>query len=244
MRQRKSHATTESHPGASASKSKHESQKRDLQLSTSLSDAVLAAACFYLVFIFMGKPQSFDLELLYEVAVRGGLAFYTGLAFLLIGTAASFGVLRFACVPLTVGPHDFFTNLAAFLAAPFLGLCAFAWVRGLDEHGLALGASLLAFNYVLFHWVMNMKQIYTLVAGGLAMALVLYLGVLHINGDAGQVGVLLVCGSLLYVLAGVVVGTNGTYFGLIPRVDVFHYALAVANLAIGLGLAPLAGVSH
>lgn len=45
-----------------------------------------------------------------------------------------------------------------------------------------------------------------------------------------------IIGSVLYVVAGIVVGTKGALYG-VPCVDIFHYVLAIANIALMMGLA-------
>jgi hypothetical protein len=66
------------------------------------------------------------------------------------------------------------------------------------------------------------------------MLAIIYLGILYIVKNPAYTidGKYLIAGSVLYILSGTVIGSTGHYFGLIPRVDIFHYALAIANLLI------------
>lgn len=224
--------------------------KESRQLSTSFSDLVLAVSCFYVTYELVEmqgrkrflNPNSHEYAegLLQHLLVKGEARLYASIAFLLIGIAASFGVLRFARVASAIAPHEFFTNLALFLSTPLLGLCAYTYLPlttfNLSKHDfLFFGFLFLLFNFFVFYGLMSSsKQLYTLVTGALAMLAIIYLGILYIVKNPAYTidGKYLIAGSVLYILSGTVIGSTGHYFGLIPRVDIFHYALAIANLLI------------
>lgn len=291
--QRKSQAAASSPSLSSSSSSTSSSPAR--QLTTSFSDLVLAVACFYAAYVLIEtqgrkrfiNPNSatYTEGLLEHLLVRGGNRLYAAIAFILIGIAASWGVLRFARVRGTTAPHEFFTHLALFISTPLLGLCAYTWIGtmapaldftfNLSHHDfLFFGFLFLLFNFFVIYGLIvsstpstpatsssaslqsssnvstrgpsgaasttagpssgDAKQLYTLVTGALAMLAIIYLGVLHIakNPAHPQEGQCLIGGAVLYVLSGTVIGSTGYYFGSIPRVDIFHYALTAANLLI------------
>jgi len=239
-------------------------KKKSIQLSTSFSDLVLAAACAHMVFLLLGAElrqvqQAFlesgadeGFNALREFLGASGKAeasrLYAALSFALIGVAAGWGVLRFGRVPGARGPHEFFTDLALFVSTPLLGLCAYAHLPlpitgfgggqlSTTHEFLLSGLGLLLLNWLIFGFLFadGVKAFYTFVTGACAMASMIYLGVLHAQAyplDRIDSGKRLIAGSCLYILAGTAIGSTGYYFDFVPRVDVFHYVLAAANLVI------------
>lgn len=63
------------------------------------------------------------------------------------------------------------------------------------------------------------------IVGSLAVVMILLRGIWTHNGFA-------IIGSMLIVIAGLIVGTSGQLFNSIYRVDIFHVLLTIANVAL------------
>lgn len=183
------------------------------QYSTSVSDGVLAAVTAVAVWnTFLSNY------------------FYASFGFLLVVAAACFGVVRFSqcrpsetlinwhrymswlaqCVGMTLIAASF-TQHTSLSVATFFSLSSFAVVllrdRVIPSHLCAQAGDLL---------------------GSVSVVSIFVFGCAKFNGFA-------IVGSSLMVVAGVVVKTEGQ-IGRFLRVDLFHYLLAIANIALMKGL--------
>ncbi|GAC1030689.1 hypothetical protein thsps21_15160 [Pseudomonas sp. No.21] len=131
--------------------------------------------------------------------------------FVSMALAALFGAALYA----GLGALDEAHRQLAFISSRIgLPLIAFVWLRGATRHLVMLGlaaAMLLAPPAV------------ALAGNALALATLAW------PGRSRRWG-LAVAGSLAFLLAGLVIGTQGDWLG-IPRVDLFHLCLATAVLA-------------
>jgi hypothetical protein len=181
-------------------------------LSTALSDLVLALSA---------------LNAAIKILIHAPLA---SAGFCIIAIAAALGTVKFA------------------LGSPPIVLVR--WHKYFSWLSKTLGMSLIASSY-------HRQEILSKVANGhlalgLALAilgpyladeaiakateLVSSLAVLSIICITGiRFNVLGLIGALLYAVSGLVIGVEGTYRS-VPRVDLFHYALAVGNIALLMGL--------
>lgn len=75
---------------------------------------------------------------------------------------------------------------------------------------------------------------YSVVPGVVGMALILAAGALAARHDR-RVTIAAVAGVILYLVAGLAIGTKGT-IGPLKRIDVFHYLLAVAHPILAWGM--------
>jgi hypothetical protein len=214
-------------------------QTNKAKFSTCVSDAVLCAASVFSATSIVGFTSP--------------LRTYASVAFSLIGLAAFMGVLRFAHLPYTVRPHTFLSDLAAFVSTPLLGLCALLStssvvallaepgldVIGLQESVLMKACVLSALAYLVLCWFHRLQKLYSLVMGGVGMVSIIYVSAMMINTQGvSYAPVLAIAGAAIYILSGIVIGTKGTMAGF-QRVDIFHYALAVANLCIAFSFTTL-----
>lgn len=184
------------------------------QYSTAISDGVLAITTL----VMSGKLLAAN-------------RLYATFGFLMVTAAAVFGVMRFSQV------------------CPSNGLVS--WHRYLSWLAQAVGMSLVSASFLQNHnsFLCNVIVILPIVIailqgrilstslcatvgeliGSVAVVAMFIIGCLTANGFA-------IVGTTVTAFAGVVVKTEGQIGGLL-RVDVFHYLLAIANIALTKGLA-------
>lgn len=185
------------------------------QISTSVSDGVLAVV---------------TLQVAWQVTTYSLTA---ALGFLIIGAAASCGTMRFAhSQPSTalVEKHTYLSWLGQVAGLPCIAVATHrlngvGWVA--NVHMATALAVVFLHSRVLSDKALHIT---TEIVGTGAVLSVLLLNVLTTN----MFGIL---GTLMYAFSGLVIKTTGNWIG-IPRVDLFHYALAVANVALMMGLQP------
>ena len=189
-----------------------------MQLSTAISDGVLAAATFLAAVLF----------------ARAGLR-WCAAWMVAIALAAIAGVVRFSGVADVEPLHTALSSFAAVVAFP-----SFCWAM---MRSLQLGRDLRAGESLLIAAALNLLLLIAAPAeaataiGALALAVALIgarrLYVQQRRGAALTIG----WAVALYAVAGLWVGTFGT-IGPLLRVDAYHYLLAVANLLFAFALAP------
>ncbi|XP_078607865.1 uncharacterized protein LOC144879886 [Branchiostoma floridae x Branchiostoma japonicum] len=179
------------------------------QLSTAVSDFVLSASAV-LPALTLWRPS--------PVGSAG---------FLVIGIAAGLGVLRFgqgSPSPSLVQAHQSLSWLANVLGAACISAALHEkMVAGHNlwtDYRLVGAALLLAIHRFL---PPKVSELATLLLSGIS---VVTAGILcGRNGDTTGV-----TGAVLYAVSGLVIGVEGSFLS-IPRVDWFHYALALGNFA-------------
>jgi hypothetical protein len=147
-----------------------------------------------------------------------------------IAAAALLGTLRFAGVAEVVSGHEALSHLAAVAALPVF--CLVYW-RSLDRGrmtSVVLAILLIAALYVIARWVTWPP--YATVIGAVGLLFALWGSIAPRQAAAMVPGVSAV---VLYAVAGLVIGTVGTWHGW-PRVDLYHYAIALANPLFALAL--------
>lgn len=188
-----------------------------MQLSTVLSDGVLAAVCLtgasWLWVRSGGDP-----------AQRAGAA---GVA--LVGAAATVGTLRFAGHTELVDIHQTLSRLGSLLGMPLIGI-GWLW-RGVSLPAAAFRPTIAFFALLGLLAELLSLDAWRTVAGGAGMVLVIGVA-LYRRSAASVPGVL---GAALVLIAGLAIGTEGTLAGL-HRIDLFHVALATACTLLLTGL--------
>lgn len=182
------------------------------QLSTSLSDGFLALSALHAC-----------TRLIYK-SVCGVLGFS------LVGAAAGFGVFRFGIKspsPGLVSQHKYMSWIASVLGMSFL---AAAYYRQENMPVFANGHLALALALVILQRYLteSVCSLATEVVSGLAVLSMFVLNIFQFNAYG-------FIGAGLYIFSGLVVKTEGEIY-CIPRVDIFHYFLVVANISLMLGL--------
>ncbi|XP_052818904.1 uncharacterized protein LOC128244844 [Mya arenaria] len=178
------------------------------QLSTSLSDFVLACIVFYVVF------QLFQIQ-----------AYYAAVGLFLQGFAATVGVVRFSMLRSEMGPvfraHKFFSWLAT---AAGSGLISYQFCLKYDASTTSHLILSFAGMVTLTAQFMNAenKKLFSEASSGLGLLTVFILSVCYSN----LYGIL---AALTYILSGAGIGSEGTLFGIL-RVDILHYGLVFGNI--------------
>lgn len=178
------------------------------QLSTSLSDFVLALSVFYAVWNLYLKSQIF-----------------AAIGLTTQGLAASVGVVRFASLRSEMGPifrtHKFMSWLAAAAGVPMI-----SYQFCVNHDAVTTGHVLIAFSglVTLSSQFMNAenKQLFTQASSGLGMLIILILSISYTNING-------VIAALIYILTGAIIGSEGSIMGIL-RVDILHYGLVAGNL--------------
>lgn len=179
------------------------------QLNTSLSDLALALSVFYVFYCWM----------------VAGVSWFASFGILSQGFAASAGVVRFAMVSPEETPvlkiHKFLTWITTTLGVPMIatGFCE-------AYKTTTMGNKIIIFALIVILTTrflpQDMRELTTQAVSGFAMLTIMILSVMHSNWFG-------LTAAVLYVVAGAVIGAEGHLFGL-PRVDLLHYVLALANL--------------
>lgn len=177
--------------------------------STALSDAVLALSAFY-------TSMS-----VYRIST------FAAVGFLLMASAASLGVLRFSQAypsDSLVGRHKYMSKLTASFGLPMIAV-AFLRQPLLTCVVLTVAVSFFVFQQNLSPAVA--AQVGEAI-GASAMLIIIVQGFLCSNMCS-------IFGVGVFAFAALVIKTEG-YFNSIPRVDLFHYALVLANVLLKEGL--------
>jgi len=208
------------------------------RISTSLSDAVLASSCIFCchALTHFGSVPFAAITLLHPSRL------YACFAFIILGIAAALGVIRFTGVQWIVPSHDFFSVLGRYLSVPLFGAVLYqidapSYREANGAFLIAIGVLLLCF--ILFFLVLgNFIELSTLALGATSLGYLIYVGgkAVYLSNELTHIlgGACLVWGGLIYALAGLVIGVHGKIWG-VPRVDLFHYALAMGNLCLVVG---------
>ena len=182
------------------------------QLSTAVSDAVLALSAFH-----AASQVCYD-------------SFYGMFGFILVGAAASAGVYRFGAPNPginAINGHQYLSWLASTLGMSYI---AAAYHRQYGVYFLANIHIAVAVALILLKQMLSDKILsaVTEVVSSSAVVVTLLMCVIQFN-PYGLIG------AGVYAAAGLMVGTDG-YLFKIPRVDLFHYALVIGNIALMMGL--------
>lgn len=192
-------------------------------ISTFLSDLFLSLVSLYVAFRFMGKSSIPSRSALYGFAI--------------IGISAGLGSIHFLGIHTLDDIYRFFVGLSGCLGVPLLGLAFFHFTfRSISEKTFFLIMGILFVLYLVFSYLSPLP-IYSTVIGGIAMVIVLVSSIIRFpkNANAGIMGIV---GSVLFILAGLVIGTKGST-GPILNVDIFHVLLAIANYCLAEGIRKL-----
>lgn len=179
--------------------------------STALSDAVLALSAFY---------TSLKVYRISSFATVG---------FLLMASAASLGVLRFSeAYPSDslVSRHKYMSQLTASFGLPMIAVAFLRqWQPLLSYVVLTVAVSFFVFQQSLSQAMVT--QLGEAISAS-AMLMIVLQGFVCSNMYS-------IFGVGVFAFAALVIKTEG-YFDSIPRVDLFHYALVLANVLLKEGL--------
>ncbi|XP_074644820.1 uncharacterized protein LOC141901468 [Tubulanus polymorphus] len=183
-----------------------------MALSTALSDLFLALSSFHSMYTVNRASSTAQV------------------AFLIIGCAASLGTLKFgleAPGPHITRAHRTFSWLATVLG---MSLLSAAYCQKINQ--TRIGHVFIAFSIALISlqtlFAPHLLEVLSEVISSLAVVTILITCFVDFNSHG-------ILGSAGYIIAGLAIGTQGTYRG-IPAVDLFHYVLFLSNIALALGL--------
>lgn len=191
-----------------------------MQYSTAVSDGLLALACLACVFGIVRSPR------FAEKPLRATWLTVCAALLLTLATAAV-GVLHFGWDDSWQPLHAKLSQASSLLALPALGMAALSLVRGWQWQRLGWCWVIISLS-LLFEGAKRLGVLdsYTLALNLVTLLLFLYAGFIQgRNALSVAVG-----GVALFIVAGLVVGTQGN-LGPLLRVDVFH---ALLSLAYGL----------
>lgn len=204
-----------------------------MNLATTISDGALALTSFALarsLVVAAGAPAA-------RRALRGA-----ALGLGLMGAAALVGALRFAGLEELAPIHRGLTDAATAITMPMMGAAALtlAWPLQWSARAWSRWLGLLVVLFVAAR-LAGAFAIHGLVIGAVGTGGVLVAG-LRVVARLRAAGVRLLVGAVLVLIAGLAVGSEGE-LGPFARIDVFHYLLALADLALVAGLLGLARAS-
>eukprot|EP01136_Pigoraptor_vietnamica_P013523 Opistho-1_new@54615 len=182
-------------------------------VSNMLSDILVAGTSFYCAYLFL--------------VARRRKSYLGTIACLIIGVAASVGVLRFGPMPELLGWHKYLAAAGACVSFPLLGYAS-----------LRRWESRFAVNSILGEWFVFAVAIALFVGRTtpgilppehheLYDTVVPFIGLLGVISQsfltAGGVGAI---GAVIIILVSLSIGTEGIFLG-VPAVDIFHVALSL-----------------
>ena len=182
------------------------------QYSTSLSDGILVISALTTAKIIASKSIT------------------SAIGFILMAIAASLGVIRFSSANAAeglIGWHKYMSWMTQSVGLPLIGSSYLRlWHPYLANAILASSIAIL----VLQNRVLSQKvgSAAGEAIGAVVMVAILVQSVANVNGFG-------ILGVALFGVAALAVKTEGQIYGF-RRVDVFHYILAIANIALVKGL--------
>ncbi|MBM9545489.1 hypothetical protein JWG40_00545 [Leptospira sp. 201903074] len=191
--------------------------------STFLSDLILSLISLAMAYRFVGKSS-----------IPSRSAFY---GFAIIGISAGLGSIHFLGINTLDSIYRFFVGLSGCVGVPLLGLAFFHFTfRSLSEKTFFLFIAVAFLLYLAFSYLYPLP-IYSTVVGGLSMFIILISSLVRFprKSNAAVMGII---GSVLFIVAGLVIGTKGST-GPVLNVDIFHILLAIANYCLAEGIRKL-----
>lgn len=186
-------------------------------LSTFASDLVLSLVSFFLAYQFKSASSIPYRALLY--------------GFSIIAISAGLGSVHFLGVHVLDPIYRFFVGLAGCVGVPLLGVAFYhIGIKPLSERFFFIKMISMFVGFLVFVYVYPIA-LYSTVVSGIAMAIVIIVGIMRWKRNNTS-SILAICGAVLFILAGLVIGTHGKT-GFFLNVDIFHILLAIANLALG-----------
>jgi hypothetical protein len=180
--------------------------------------------------LHVGAEAVLVIAAIWAALLAGADARAVGLLLGAVAIPALLGVIEYSGIGAVAPIHQVASRLVEAAAIPALGWSFWRQVGlgqrvALLELGLVLAVLVLLSQHLLFPHQPR-------VIGATGMALALWASLRHGKRDVALSGGV---GFGLIVAAGLVIGTQGAFHG-IARVDLFHLALAIGLLAIGMAV--------
>lgn len=196
-----------------------------MQISTAISDLVLALVSTWVGLSLYASGKG-------SVSKRGG-----AWGFFSIALGAYMGTVFFLGGGWISPVYRPVVQFAGEVGVPWIGIGFFAAGFGkVDKKTWTiLTAALIAL--FIFDLLFGLGQ-YATAIGAVSFITVLVVSIRKYGKSHKTPALYGILGALLFMLAGLVIGTVGSTLG-VPNVDIFHYALAAANYALGYSLKKL-----
>ncbi|WP_299728295.1 hypothetical protein [uncultured Endozoicomonas sp.] len=194
--------------------------------SLALSDAILALACLFAVFMMAQQKAFADLH--------KGSATAALIGFILMGLASIVGSLRYGFSNIWASPHEMLSNAAMYMAPPLIGIATIlgvstkAWNKPIWGK-LIIGICLM---YEVSRWY-GMDIIYRDLQNTVLLLIIVYS--VFRNAIDNNARWLVLTGVSSYFIGALIIGTEGTLAGYL-RLDLFRYLIGLGNLLMGTGL--------
>ncbi len=196
-----------------------------MQYSTAISDFILATSTIYASYLAF---QRRDTE-----------GYFGSMGLLTFVLAAIFGIVRFGIEPSIMPVHQFFSNFAAYVGVPIIGVSFISIkIYRINKFNYLYIAIALLILFNLFTYFIKFP-VYATLIGGLANVGILIVGIRSISSEKIY-ALCAIGGSALTIIAGLFIGTDGAWFALL-RIDLFHYVLSIANILLGISFKNLSG---
>ncbi|WP_422136818.1 MULTISPECIES: hypothetical protein [unclassified Endozoicomonas] len=194
--------------------------------SLALSDAVLAAASTFAVFLLC-QQQAF--AEIHRTATKGAL-----LGFLLVALASAAGTLKYGFSEIWTGVYLFLNNAATYLSPPLVGTAIALLLSNRVWSKPAWGRMIigLCLAYEISRWY-GVETLYRDALLAVSLLIALY-SVVRAQVEPGPKGLLLIA-FISFFIGGLVIGNQGTLGGYL-RLNLFRYMLALGSLLMATGL--------
>ncbi|TGK07833.1 hypothetical protein EHO59_06970 [Leptospira semungkisensis] len=190
-----------------------------MQLSTAISDLVLAVSATWAGLRALSSAKG-------SLPKRGG-----AWGLFAVAAGAYLGVIFFLGGDWITGIYRLVVQFAGTVGIPWIGIAFFYLGFGKipPRNWYVLSAGLLVLFILDSLYALGP---YSTAIGAISFVTVIIVCIQKYKGSHKTAALYGIAGALLFILAGLVIGTVGHISG-IPRVDVFHYVLAVAVYCLG-----------
>ncbi|MGB0360819.1 MAG: DUF6962 family protein [Endozoicomonas sp.] len=194
--------------------------------SLALSDAILALACLFAVFM-MAQHKAFS-----DINKNSATAALIG--FVLMALASIVGSLRYGFSNDWIPAHEMLSNAAMYLAPPLICIATVFGITTKEWSKPAWGKLIVSICliYEISRWY-DMDIIYRDLQNTILLLGIIYsLFRASIDNSARW---LILTGVSSYFIGALIIGTEGTLAGYL-RLDLFGYLIGLGNLLMGTGL--------
>lgn len=190
-----------------------------MQISTAISDLVLAIVSFWMGIKFLNTKR---------FSLKG-----SGWGSLSISAGAFLGVIYFLDYKSIEPIYRPIVQFAGIVGVPWIGVGFFdlALKRIVDKSWLVVTLILIV-GFLLDFFIG--LGLYAKILGGVSFIIII-VSCLQFYKSQPKYATQGIFGSFLFILAGLVVGTKGSIYGIF-NVDIFHYMIAIACYLLGSSL--------
>jgi PTS system glucitol/sorbitol-specific IIB component len=190
-----------------------------MQINTAISDLVLAIVSFWVGIKFLNAKR---------LSLKG-----SGWGLLSISAGAFLGVIYFLDYKSIEPIYRPIVQFAGIVGVPWIGIGFFdlALKRIIDKSWL-VASLILCIGFFLDFFIG--LGLYSTIIGAISF-IVIIVSCLQFYKSQTKNATQGILGSLLFILAGLVIGTKGSMYG-IQNVDIFHYMISIACYLLGSSL--------